>query len=477
MSVCENMTIDITFTNLNTTMGYEDIVSKLRRWVDAELIAFLQYTDLHECIYLDSFSYYKYVPMVNGLTATITVENASIKDINEVGNILLQKIPVIRFPTRTSIQFNTYGFRTYGSYYKLLYLLEYQDFLTENIIQKNLLPIAHVGLNTERKTAFITISNAFNYRNLMFNFYYILYGFDKLDKKFKDTSDLNTLTFENIRKRSLKYEKKTLLKVLLMTDPRLFGSRNVKGTIRPYSGLSQQQNQRVIPLTYEEYNIVKAKAPNTIINVQNQTYPDQRLYLYCPWTDTKFINFHSFPGQLCTVKCTTKASNKSQINYCVNQLGVSDMIFVDYKYENQTITLYNPLLSVGRKCKVPSEIMTTFFDYILLKLPIKIHDVEHYCMDNYQKHSFIIQRDPKTQAYRIFSDFNVDYDYILILQSELNDECFLFIEDKFGTPQPMTLDKNPILKNFFIENIHKTKNQVDFFNYLRGLLKIDIENM
>ncbi|MFA5720399.1 MAG: hypothetical protein WC939_05020 [Acholeplasmataceae bacterium] len=470
IAICENMTIDLTFINFDISVSYDDLMIRLKQFISKKLMKIIKDTNIDECIYDSKFSYSNYVPVLTGLTASITISKGTIQDIGSTGNILLQKVPTIRFPTKTSIQFNTYCFRSIASLYRLLYLLESQDYLTENIIQKWILPIAHVGLSDGLT---ITISNAVNYQNLIFNFLYIIKNLENysLNSEEKTTE----LTYNNIRKRALKYDKKTLLGVLLATDPRLFGSRNINGVDRPYSGLAQKENQRVIPLTHEEYKIVKKKAPGSVVNLQNQTFQNQRLYLYCPWSDTKYVNFHIYPNQLCIVKCTTKLSNRSQINYCVEELNVVDMLDLKYRYENQTVTLYNPLINKGRKCKLPTEISQSFYGYVLQKLPIDIHDLELHCLAKFESHPFVIQRNPNEFNYIIFSEIDETKNYVLIMQSELNNDSFVFLDESTG--KPLLFSNNATVKSFFLENIQKTKNQTDFFNYIRKLLKINIDDI
>lgn len=241
------------------------------------------------------------------------------------------------------------------------------DFLTENMIQKNLLPVLHAGINTVTNSLTISIQNSFTYKELILNFIYIIGLFTKIKSKINPKVDVS-LAEKDIKYRATSYNKKQLLKILLDTDPRLFSGRKIGKALRPYSGLAQKQEQRVVPITKDEYEIIKKVTPESVINLKNQTYPDQRLYLYCPYNQTKYVNFHSIPGQLCIVRCTTKLSNKSQVLYCTNQLDALGVQQVNYKYENQSLTLYNALITKGRKCKVPSEMEHSFGNYILVKL-------------------------------------------------------------------------------------------------------------
>lgn len=466
-----NMTINLIFTNINSLSSYDELTTKIRNWISNNYIDLLKKIKIWECIYSIDFNFRYYIPQFNGITASVNIPNASISDIDGLNDILLQDACKMKFKTRTSLQMNGYGFYTVASHYKLMYLSLVHDFITSNIIYKDLLPTIHVGLNGPNDLT-LTISNAFSYNELLYSFCYISSSFSKLSKQ-SSTSLIKSseLNIESIRKNSNKYGKK-LLKILEKMDPRLFGPRKIGKGYRSFSGLCQKSKQRAVPITAEEYEYLRTIVPESVVNLKNQTYPDQRIYLFCPYKKFGFLNYHVFPNQLCIVRCTTKPSNKTQYNYCAESLGAEFATNIQNKYENKTITLYNPLITKGRKCRLPEELKMILVDYILLKLNISTN-IFRYCLNTYGKNPFIIRRDPIKQLYSILTEYNENNDYILILQSEMTeDEYFIFLNDDTG--EPLIFSESEEIKKFFVNNVRKTNSQYNFFNYLEKLFKVQL---
>lgn len=466
IEVQSNMTINFVFTNINSQATYDELSSKIKTWIDDNYAEMLRKIKLWECIYNVDFNYKYYVPYFNGISASTNVNNVTVSDIDALNEILLQETCKLKFRTRTSLQMNGYGFNTLGSYYKLMYLSTVHEFITSNIIYKDMLPTIHVGLNgTDDLT--ITVSNSYSYNELIFSFGYILSIFNKINDKYVDITKSAEMNIESIRKHSTKYGK-NLLKILERMDPRLFGPRKIGKNYRSFSGLCQKHKQRAVPITMDEYEYLRTIVPDSVTNLRNQTYPEQRVYLFCPYKKYSFLNYHIFPNQLCIVRCTTKPSNKTQYTYCATSLDAEYMSDIQNKYENQTITLYNPLITKGRKCRLPDELKLILVSYILLKLNINVSIYRH-CSDVYNKNPFIIRRDPNGQTYSILTEYNEEFDYVLILQSELNEDYFLFLNEDTG--EPLVFSKNEEIKRFFMSNVRKTNSQYNFFNFLEKLFK------
>lgn len=470
VEICKNMTINIIFSNTNTQYTYDDIKRILVDWMDNNMLSLLKKLKINECVYNINFNYKYYIPIFNGINASINVNDVSVNDVEGLSDIILQNIPQLRFPTRTSIQFSGYSFFTSGCYYKCMYQNIVHEFLTSNILFKDMFPIVHVGLNGPTDLT-ISITNGSSFYEICYMFAFIIGSFKKISVHSDvDLVKSSKLELETLRKNAMKYNK-NLLKILTKIDPALFGSRKVGKNVRSFSGLCQKPKQRAVPITVDEYEYLKTVVPDSVTNLRNQTFPEQRLYLFCPYKKYGFLNYHHFPNQLCIVRCTTKPSNKTQYNYCVNALGAEHSSIIQNKYENQTITLYNPLITKGRKCRLPEELKFILVDYILLKLNINV-SLTKYCLNIYDKYPFIIRRDPNNSKYLILSEYNDELDYILILQSELNDDYFIFQSEVNN--KPLIFSENEEIKKFFIDNIRKTNSQYNFFNYLEKLLGTSI---
>lgn len=470
IEVQSNMTINFVFTNINNQNDYKYLSSLLRKWMDENYVSILKKIKIAECIYNTDYNHQFYIPYFNGINASANVDNATVSDIDALNEILLQEICKLKFRTRTSVQMNGYGFTSIGSFYKLTYLNSVHEYITNNIIYKDMLPTLHVGLNGSTDLT-MSITNGFSYDELMFSFSYMLASFSKLNKTQHNeaiTHASTELNIDAIRKHSSKYGK-NLLKILEKMDPRLFGPRKVGKKSRSFSGLCQKPKQRSVPITLEEYEYLRSIVPDSVADLRNQTYPEQRIYLFCPNKTFSFLNYHTFPNQLCIVRCTTKPSNKTQYNYCASSLGARHVSNIQNKYENQTITLYNALITKGRKCKVPEELKSILTSYILHKLDIPANNIYRYCETKYGKHPFIIRRNPILSIYSILTEYNDESDYVLVLQSELNEDYFIFLNEEDG--EPLIFSENEEIKKFFINMVKKTNSQYNFFNFLEKILK------
>ena len=434
----------------------------------------LKKSKLSEAIYSLDFKYEYYIPYFNKMNGNVNLVSLTLADLDSLNEIFQEETCKVRFKTRTSLEFNVYEFMTVATKQNYMYLKGVHEFITTPITYKELMPGVHVGIGDLGGN--LTFKGINSYGELLFTLGFVLGTFKKLDAnsnsnsqaiKAVDNESSDKMDIEAIRKKSTKYGK-NLLKLLEKIDPRLFGPRKIGKGIRSFSGLCQKQKQRVVPITKEEYDYLHQIVPNSVANLANQSYEHQRVYLFCPYKKYPFLNYHTFPRQLCIVRCTTKSSNKTQYNFCARDLGAEHIADINNKYENQTITLYNPLITKGRRCKLPDEFKMILVNFVLIKLNID-SNIMKFCKEEYDKVAFIIKRDAMNNRYLILTEYNAENDYVLIIQDEVEDEYFLVIDEK--TNKPLVFSECPELMKFFIENIRKTNDQYNFFNYLEKIFK------
>jgi hypothetical protein len=469
LEVQTDMTINFVFINTNINNTYETIQKALKNYIDTMAIKIFKFIYLEETIYSFDFSYDLYIPIFNGISTSITVYKAKQDDIDNLSQLLAQEIPNMKFTTRSSTQMNSYGFLSVGSIYKLFYLNNSHSVITQQILYKDFLPTLHCGFNGATDVN-VSILNAFSIEDCMFAYKLVLGIFNKYELHQMEKS----LNIESIRKNAMGYGKK-LLKVLEQVDPELFGQRVIGHTKRTFSGLCQKTQQRVVPITIEEYEYLKKQVSQSVISIQNQTYPDQRLYLFCPYKSFSFLNFHWFPNQKCIIRCTSKSSNKQQYNLCSKALN-ADNIIIENKYENQSITMYNPIISKGRRCLLPDELQFVILKYILIKLELSgMEKLREYCK-SLNAEPFIIKRNENKQRYEIITEYSISVkEYILILQSEIIDtEFFMFIKN--DKEIPLKLNDNQEFKRFILSNIKRTVEHFTFFDFIERIIGIQLNN-
>ena len=479
IEVFPNLNINLVFTNINVNATWESIASDLRDWVDANYVETLKKAKLNEAIYSLDFKYEYYVPYFAKLNGNVNLMGLTLGDVDGVNEILQQEMCKVRFKTRTSIEFNSYEFMSVTTKQNYLYLKGVHEFITIPIVYKELLPGVHIGLGDEGGN--LTFKGVNSYEELLFTLGMVIGCFKKLGAldmsnsealKTIDANQAGKMDIELIRKKATKYGK-NLLKILEKMDPRLFGPRKVSKGVRSFSGLCQKQKQRVVPITKEEYEYLHSIVPNSVASLANQSYEHQRIYLFCPYKKYPFLNYHTFPRQLCIVRCTTKSSNKTQYNFCAKDLGAEHVADINNRYENQTITLYNPLITKGRKCKLPDEFKMILVNYVLIKLSID-SSIMTYCREEYGKVAFVIKRDAVNNRYLILTEYNAESDYVLVIVDEVEDEYFLVIDEK--TSKPLVFSECPELMKFFISNIRKTNDQYNFFNYLEKIMNVKLSD-
>ena len=475
IEIYPSMNVNLIFTNINVKATWEHLSSTLKTWVDQNFMKLLKRIKLNEAVYSLKFKYEYYIPYFSKITGSVNLPSLMLSDVENLNELVQLESCNTRFKTRTSIEFSTYDFMNVASKQNYLYLKGVHEFITLPIVYKELLPSVHVGINNDKGD--LTFKDISSYECLLFTLGFVIGSFKKLkpcDLSVALSAPLisssEKMDIKEIRKNSTKYGK-NLLKVLEKIDPRLFGPRKINHGVRSFSGLCQKQKQRVVPITKEEYEYLHKIVPMSVANLANQTYEQQRVYLFCPYEKYSFLNYHSFPHQLCIVRCTTKSSNKTQYNFCANSLDAQYINEINNRYENQTITLYNPLITKGRKCKLPEEFSSILVNFILVKLNINSNIIK-YCKDEYDKVAFIIKRDNIHGRYLILTEYNKDSDYVLIICDEIPDEYFIVIDEK--TSKPLVFSEFPELKKFFIDNIRKTDEQYNFFNFLEKILNVNL---
>lgn len=481
LDVAENMTLTFTFTNTDIKNRYEDILSTAIKYIALNALDLIRMIKLNEAIYNTEFKPDYYVPVISSINASFTIANMHKNDMSHITSIMNQDIPNTKFSTRSSLCFSSYSFYNLSYWYKMMYLSNAHEFLTTGIIFKDIFPTIHIIVNEDAKEMTVTLNRMASYDNLVYSASLII-GSCKHPSAYiledaLSTSNNGTVDVEAIRRMAKKSDKK-LLKLLTKLDPVLFGPRYVGTKNRSYSGLCQKKEQRPVPISDHEYDelIKNPSLSQSLTRLQNQTYPEQTICLFCADKEYSFLNYHHFPNQKCIVRCTSKSSNKTQYDLCTKALNAQNVITINNKFENQTITLYNPLITKGRKCRVPEEIKDIFTGYVLIKLNLFNISVETYCKNTWDKHAFVIQREMTKRdsvyvcsRYYIRTDFSKEFSYVLILKSENDESYFAFITEG-NNPRPFELSKNNDIREFFMTRVQQTNDNNNFMRFLENVL-------
>lgn len=459
--------INLIITN---DISIENILKIVMDYFNTSINGITEFQYLYDHLYinevnsgLDTLTKDDYIVKVSDVNSIYSIQNSSITDINNLNKIFTFNEIKSRFKSNTSINFNHYNFLNESILYSFLREIQYNGHVIESNYKNKICPEVHYTLDST-KNLVLSCSRFSSFDEMLFALYFTL---PLVKYTNLDVSELENETeiSKNIIKRCQKISTKTNLKQLLAKDPVLFAPRTVDKKPRSYSALCQKQEQRPVLLNQQEYNIIREILPESVCDLQNQTFDNQRNYLFCPFEDFKFLNYHHFNGQKCIVRCTTKLSNQTQYNQCANELGAYTKSQFTNKYENNSIIFYNEYLSESRKCYPPTEFKKVLMDYILFSPTLRNEHITQYCARIYNTTPFVIKRDSINKFYYILSNFN-ERDYnksMLCIQTENNpDKYMIFINVKDN--KPLILNDKPELRDFFKSYF---KNNTIHQNYIK----------
>lgn len=456
--------------NISSEISIEDILKIITDYFKTEVENVSEFEYLYNHLYinevnsgLDSLTKDDYYVKITNVNSIYSIQNGTLTDINNLNKIFIFNEIKSRFKSNTSINFNHYNFLNENILY--LFCREIQN--NGNIIESNyktkICPEIHYTLDS-MKNLVLSSSRFSSFDEMLFGLYFTLPLVQYSSLNVDESINENEIS-KNIIKRCQKISTKTNLKQLLAKDPILFAPRTVDKKARSYSALCQKQEQRPVLLNQQEYNIIREILPESVCDLQNQTFENQRNYLFCPFEDFKYLNYHHFNGQKCIVRCTTKLSNQTQYDQCANELGAYTKSQFTNKYENNSIIFYNEYLNENRRCYPPNEFKNLLMDFIMFSPKLQNEHISQYCARIYNTTPFIIKRDSINKLYYILSDFDEkDYDKsMLCIQTENNsDKYMIFIN--VTNNKPLILNDLPELKNFFKSFF---KNNTIHQNYIK----------
>lgn len=452
----------ITFTfSIISIESYEVITDKLLTWVEKNLQTMMNKVHLNVALQIPIDLNNNSFIITKGRGIWV-VETSIKQNLNEITKIFKSTTPLLKFTTKTSTFFS--GFK--GSGIESLIDLYNEGctrpFTTVSILKKYNFPNVHIIVN-ENKVYKITLTNCtidecnFNLRLTM-----NILSATQLEQSQTEMS------VESIRAFA-RNKRKDLLKTLLKLDPELFGVRKIGNNFRSYSGLCQKYKQRPTPITKSQYDFLQQICPESIANLENQTYVGQRLYLFCPYTEYPFLNYHHFINQMCIVRCTRIGSNPQQYNYCKKSLKSEDKYVIDNKFESQAIIMYNPLINVGRICEMPEEISYLFSEYVLLK--IETDNIDKFILEKYNSRVLIININ--NGVYKLETDISINNSYVIAFQSnllkEVNQYLVVVLRNNINKTPTIPLT-HPFIK--YIKSINSVRDTFIFFDYVLNALKL-----
>ena len=460
LGVLENGNVQFIFKITSILMTFNDIKSKLDKWMSKHGMKILEALYLDEFVYDPKFQLKNYhIDFLNCSSTVFIPTKGKGKSIPNVSKIVDMPGFTQIFATKSSFRFTTPQFLSKSSLlmFNMMSVLENYLSLNNNLRYANKLQI-----NQADDVFYTYIDNVSSYEQSCLIYLFIL-GILNLTDEVKISSTSNDI-LANLRRITGK-QKLSMLKEL---DPITFGNRYLQSGESDYSQLVQSNAQRPCIISKDEYDHLKEKYPDRVLNLENQSTHD-RMYLVCPYDQFPISNYHSMPGQLCVVKCTMKFTSAHQFSFCDQTLGgLGNEKALMNKFQSNTIVIFGTAIAPGRKCLLPTELFNLFVDYVLQKGE---PGNPYYHIDKkYGKKAFIIERDEKTSSYKILTEFDPGFDHVLVIA--VTDSPDWFVAVNSTNNEPLTFNEkteNAFLRTIIEKSKHSEEIRI-FMNFVEHII-------
>lgn len=460
LGVLENGNVQFIFKITSIMMTFDEIKSKLDKWMSKHGSKILEALYLDEFVYDPKFQLKNYhIDFLNCSSTVFIPTKGKGKSIPNVSKIVDMPGFTQIFATKSSFRFTTPQFLSKSSLLMFNMMSVLENYLTLN---SNLRYANKLQINQADDVFYTYIDNASSYEQSCLIYLFILGILNLTDEvKVSNTSDD---LLANLRRITGK-QKLSMLKEL---DPITFGNRYLQSGESDYSQLVQSNDQRPCILSKAEYDHLKLRYPDRVLNLENQS-THARMYLACPYDQFPISNYHSMPGQLCVVKCTMKFTSTHQFSFCDQTLGgQGNEKALMNKFQSNTIVIFGTAIAPGRKCLLPTELFNLFVDYVLQKGE---PGNPYYHIDKkYGKKAFIIERDEKTSSYKILTEFDPGFDHVLVITVTGSPDWFVAVNSTNN--EPLTFNEkteNAFLRTIIEKSKHSEEIQT-FINFIEHII-------
>ena len=460
LGVLENGNVQFIFKITSIMMTFDEIKSKLDKWMSKHGYKILEALYLDEFVYDPKFKLENYhMDFINCSSTVFIPTKGKGKSIPNVSKIVDMPGFTQIFATKSSFRFTTPQFLSKSSLLLFNMMSVLENYLTLN---SNLRYANKLQINQADDVFYTYIDNVSSYEQSCLIYLFILGILNLTDEvKVSNTSDD---LLANLRRITGK-QKLTMLKEL---DPITFGNRFLQSGESDYSQLVQSNDQRPCILSKSEYDHLKLRYPDRVLNLENQS-THARMYLACPYDKFPISNYHSMPGQLCVVKCTMKFTSTHQFSFCDQILGgQGNKKALMNKFRSNTIVIFGTAIAPGRKCLLPTELFNLFVDYVLQKGE---PGNPYYHIDKkYGKKAFIIERDEKKSSYKILTEFDPGFDHVLVIT--VTDSPDWFVAVNSTNNEPLTFNEkteNAFLRTIIEKSKHSEEIQI-FINFIEQII-------
>lgn len=471
---------------INGTISLSNIEQAVNKYLDERIEelfdkSLVKYTSYFKSIDdLMVFSVKDYKREMFKMKSVYKFSDINLKTLSAIRNQFFMLGHTSRFSSNTSIALSLPSFFNRNILHNIELYYNVNNTANENIMTIFIIPEIHFSFADTDLS--IYCNKFYSPNEVKFILPYVL-PLIEYSETYEATSSQNLNT---VRARVLAIPVKQNLKELYGIDPILFGTRQLDSAQRAYSALCQDKEQRPSIITKNEYDLIKDIVPDSVCRVDNQTYKDQSIHLYCPYETNPTINFKHYKQQKCIVKCTAKQTSIGQFNYCAEQLHA------DVSYNPATTKIsklkikFTDSLPYGRYCQLPKELLNVFpnckFVNSISVVP-ENSTLASYLYTKYGCYPFIMQRNDATKEYIILSDFNDKKAYCLVVIPSLQSNYYYIMFSEKHTV--LNISENPnfvklittISNDSFVKVLNRILNltiiSTSIYNYIQQLIQLE----
>lgn len=462
-------TLSIAF---HTPIEYDiKILNMIQYYLTVDKNLFFKTTMIGSLLNTFAFDFKQYKIILRNVDAIVNVNNLDV-DYSHVTSLF--SLPQFKVIYNCNSSRNTFGFiyPSNADFENMAYCKYNNINVSQNVVEMNLAPKSKI--KNKGPECQLEFEHFNNINALKITIFAILNGIVAVDNdknKIQYTSD-DMIEYDIINKIADKYSitGKRHLKLLVDTDPVLFGPRVINGKTVLYSQLVSLNAQRPKLISRDDYNIIQNIMSKASAAIPNTSKRNDMMYLYCADKEFPVLNFHEFKHRLCVPKCTKVLHNIQQFQRCATSLNISTNAIEYIAANNDETIKFDYTIGLGIPVAVPSEFETVMPKKYCVK--IKTNRIKQFCLKHFNMLPLVLEYEEDTQNYKIMSSYDEYEDYCIVLKLFERDAYFIIInQPKYQDIEATELRSLPVLESIIKKNYTRKEESI-VYTYVRWLTRL-----
>ena len=367
-------------------------------------------------------------------------------------NILSEQYPYTQiYSTLTTTRFGLFSYSSCSNISAAYKCIVKTDNNSNELINKSINPTIYIRTTNILEACYSGLHSMYDLYINMLVVQYISQLSGSIDNNVKIINEENySNQLEYLRAKYSDVGKKTI-KTLQQADPVLFDTVKVNNQQIPYSSIVSRSYQRPYIVTNSEYEYLNTVVPNSVTRIQNQTYPEQSMNLFCAFEEYGTINFKNINGR-CIPFCSSKFINSNVFNNCMISLNGSTEER-DTSRTLSNLSVYNPNADYSTITDIPQELIDIIPNvYAYRPFLTDVNKIVQYCDDMYGLYPVIIYREvsetDNTISYKLLTTRTADkYTVLTMIDSEAPDRVSIFVNQRSIYNKNIATKPNEIIFN------------------------------